>query len=118
MEEVLIRVCSDYGFKAGRIEGLTGVWIGNEKIAALGIRCSRWVTMHGFALNVSTNLSYFENIVPCGIQGKAVTSLQKLTGRVIDANEVKQRIVFHFENVFDVSVQPKGSRKELEQNFL
>lgn len=118
LEEVLIRVCSDYGFKAGRIEGLTGVWIGNEKIAALGIRCSRWVTMHGFALNVNTNISYFENIVPCGIQGKAVTSLQKLTGRVIDANEVKQRIIFHFENVFDVSVQPKGGRKELKQNFL
>lgn len=118
LEEVLIRVCSDYGFTAGRIEELTGVWVGNEKIAALGIRCSRWVTMHGFALNVNTDLNYFENIVPCGIQDKAVTSLQKLAGRVIDTNEVKQQIVFHFEKVFDVSMQPKGSQKELEQNFL
>lgn len=118
LEEVLIRVCGDYGFEAGRIDGLTGVWIENEKIAALGIRCSRWVTMHGFALNVNTDLKYFENIVPCGIQDKAVTSLQKLMGKEADLNEVKQRIVFHFEKVFDVSMRSKGSHKELDQNFL
>ena len=118
LEEVLIRVCGDFGFEAGRIDGLTGVWIENEKIAALGIRCSRWVTMHGFALNVNTDLKYFENIVPCGIQDKAVTSLQKLIGKEVDLNEVKQRIVFHFEKVFDVSMRSKGSHKELDQNFL
>lgn len=118
LEEVLIRVCADYGFKAGRIDGLTGVWIGEEKIAALGIRCSRWVTMHGFALNVNTNLDYFRNIVPCGIQDKAVTSLQKLTGKEIDLKEVKERIVFHFEKVFDVQIVAKGGKAEVEKNFL
>ena len=118
LEEVLILVCADYGFEAGRIDGLTGVWIGNEKIAALGIRCSRWVTMHGFAFNVNTNLDYFNNIVPCGIQDKAVTSLQKLTGKEIDLNEVKERIVFHFENVFGVTIEARGGRQEVEKNFL
>ena len=118
LEEVLIRVCADYGFEVGRIDGLTGVWIGDEKIAALGIRCSRWVTMHGFAFNVNTNLEYFNNIVPCGIQDKAVTSLQKLTGREIELNEVKEKIVFHFEKVFGVRIERKGGRQEVEKNFL
>lgn len=118
LEEVLIRVCADYGFKAERIDGLTGVWIGEEKIAALGIRCSRWVTMHGFALNVNTNLDYFQNIVPCGIQDKAVTSLQKLTGKELDLKEVKERIVFHFEKVFEVQIVAKGGKAEVEKNFL
>tara|TARA_R110000868_G_scaffold306734_3_gene568076 strand:+ start:2689 stop:3411 length:723 start_codon:yes stop_codon:yes gene_type:complete len=118
LEEVIIRVCGDYGFEAGRIEGLTGVWIGEEKIAAMGIRCSRWVTMHGFAFNVNTNLSYFQNIVPCGIQDKAVTSLQKLVGNEINMKEVKERIVLHFQDVFDVSLESKGGQQELEKNFL
>lgn len=118
LEEVLIRVCADYGFEAGRIDGLTGVWIGEEKIAALGIRCSRWVTMHGFALNVNTKLDYFQNIVPCGIQDKAVTSLQKLTGKEIDLKEIKERIVFHFEKVFEVQIVGKGGKAEVEKNFL
>lgn len=118
LEEVIIKVCGDYGFEAGRIDGLTGVWIGEEKIAAMGIRCSRWVTMHGFAFNVNTDLSYFNHIVPCGIQGKAVTSLQKLTGKEINVQEVKERIVFHFEDVFDVWVKPSGGQQELETNFL
>lgn len=118
LEEVIINVCGDYGFEAGRIDGLTGVWIGEEKIAAMGIRCSRWVTMHGFAFNVNTDLSYFNHIIPCGILDKAVTSLQKLTGREMDTQEVKERIVFHFENVFDVQIQSKGGRQELEKNFL
>ncbi len=118
LEEVLIKVCADYGFEAGRIEGLTGVWIGEEKIAAMGIRCSRWVTMHGFAFNVNTDLSYFQHIVPCGIQDKAVTSLEKLTGNKMDLAEVKERIVFHFENVFGIRLQSKGGQAELEKNFL
>lgn len=118
LEEVIIKVCSDYGFKAGRIDGLTGVWIGQEKIAALGIRCSRWVTMHGFAFNVNTDLTYFGHIVPCGIQDKAVTSLQKLVGSEINMKEVKERIVFHFQNVFDVDIQSVGGQHELEKNFL
>lgn len=118
LEEVIIRVCADYGFEAGRIDGLTGVWIGEEKIAAMGIRCSRWVTMHGFAFNVNSDLSYFGHIVPCGIDDKAVTSLEKLIGKEIDIKEVKERIVFHFQDVFNVHLEDKGGQKELEKNFL
>lgn len=118
LEEVIIKVCADYGFETGRIDGLTGVWIGQEKICAMGIRCSRWVTMHGFALNVNTDLNYFNNIVPCGIQDKAVTSLEKLTGAPVDIDKVKKRIVSHFEEVFEVRIEDKGGQEELEQNFL
>lgn len=118
LEEVIIRVCADYGFKAERIEGLTGVWINDAKICAFGIRSSRWVTMHGFALNVNTNLEYFDNIVPCGISDKAVTSLEKLLGKPVPQEEVKQRIVFHFEKVFDTRIIAKGGREEVEQKFL
>lgn len=117
LEEVLIKVCADYGLEAGRIDGLTGVWIGEEKIAALGIRSSRWVTMHGFAFNVNTNLSYFGHIVPCGISDKAVTSLQAQLGKEIDQNEVKERIVTHFEEVFEVTILRSGGTQELEQYF-
>ena len=118
LEEVIILVCADYAFDAGRIDGLTGVWIGEEKICAMGIRCSRWVTMHGFALNVNTNLQYFNNIVPCGIEDKQVTSLQQLLGKEVDTEEVKKRIVKHFENVFEISIKPSGTQTELEHNFL
>ncbi|MTI88470.1 MAG: lipoyl(octanoyl) transferase LipB [Balneolaceae bacterium] len=118
LEEVIICVCDDYGFKAERIEGLTGVWVGEEKICAMGIRCSRWVTMHGFALNVNTDLRYFNNIVPCGINDKAVTSLQKLAGHPIGLQEVKERVIFHFQEVFDVSISDNGQMQELEHNIL
>lgn len=117
LEEVLIKVCADYDLEAGRIEGLTGVWIGEEKIAALGIRSSRWVTMHGFAFNVNTDLSYFNHIVPCGISDKAVTSLQAQLGKKMNQNEVKEKIVSHFEEVFNVEVKSNGGRQELEQYF-
>lgn len=118
LEEVLIRVCADYGFEAGRIDGLTGVWVGQEKICAMGIRCSRWVTMHGFAFNVNTNLDYFRNIVPCGIDDKAVTSLKKLTGTDVDPEEVKKRIISHFEDVFEVKTDHRGGEQEIRQNIL
>lgn len=118
LEKVIIRVCADYGFKAERIEGLTGVWIDDAKICAFGIRSSRWVTMHGFALNVNTNLEYFDNIVPCGISDKAVTSFEKLLGKPVSQEEVKQRIVFHFEKVFETRIIAKGGREEVEQKFL
>jgi lipoyl(octanoyl) transferase len=118
LEEVLIRVCADFGFEAGRVDGLTGVWVGDAKIAAMGIRCSRWVTMHGFAFNVNSDLSYFNHIVPCGIQDKEVTSLEKLIGRPLDLNEVKKRIVTHFEDVFEIDIQGLGGQQELEKNFL
>lgn len=118
LEEVIIRVCDDYGFEAGRIDGLTGVWVGDEKICAMGIRCSRWVTMHGFALNVNTDLRYFNNIVPCGINDKAVTSLKKLCGKQTDPVEVKKSIIRHFQDVFEVSISDGGQMQELNHNIL
>ncbi len=118
LEEVIIRAVGDFDVKAERAEGLTGVWVAGQKICAMGIRCSRWVTMHGFALNVNTDLSYFNNIVPCGIINKEVASLESILGAKLDQNEVIDRIVFHFEKVFEVSVKPSGSVRELEHNFL
>lgn len=103
IEEVLIRTAADYGLVAERIKGLTGVWVGDEKLAAIGVRISRWVTSHGFAFNVTTDLSYFNLIVPCGIADRGVTSLKKLLGRDVDRGEVEQRIVRHFCDVFERS---------------
>lgn len=100
IEEVLIRAASDYGVEAGRIEGLTGVWAGREKLAAIGVRIARWVTSHGFALNVTTDLEYFNLIVPCGIADRSVTSLARLLGHPVDRVEVEDRIVAHFGDVF------------------
>ena len=117
LEEVIIGVCADFGFEAGRIDGMTGVWVDQAKICAMGIRSSRWVTMHGFALNVNADLSYFNHIVPCGISDKAVTSLEQLTGDKVDMVEVKRRIVFHFEKVFESLIEARGGLKELEQNY-
>lgn len=104
LEEVIIRVCADYGITAGRESKLTGVWVDGAKICAMGIKCSRWVTMHGFALNVNTDLSYFGHIVPCGITDKPVTSLQALTGAHIPLSEVKERILVHFGEVFNTRI--------------
>jgi lipoyl(octanoyl) transferase len=110
LEEVTISVLAGYGIKGDRSPGETGVWIdpgvrGKErKICAIGVRCSRWVTMHGFALNVNTDLDYFGNIVPCGITGKQVTSLQKELGRSVDIGEVKNAWKREFEKVFGVEL--------------
>ncbi|MGE5359406.1 MAG: lipoyl(octanoyl) transferase LipB [Bacteroidales bacterium] len=100
VEEVLIRTLRDYRVEGGRIQGLTGVWVGAEKIAAIGIRISRWITSHGFALNVSTDLDYFRLIVPCGISDRGVTSLEKLLGRRVPMGEVEERLTSHFCEVF------------------
>jgi lipoyl(octanoyl) transferase len=100
LEEVLIRTAADYGVHAERIEGLTGVWVGGEKLGAIGVRISRWVTSHGFALNVATDLDYFSLIVPCGIADRGVTSLARLLGRPVDSAEVERRLVIHFCHVF------------------
>ncbi|HKK46522.1 MAG TPA: lipoyl(octanoyl) transferase LipB [Balneolaceae bacterium] len=117
LEEVIIRTCGDYGIEAGRIEGLTGVWVGEQKICAMGIRCSRWVTMHGFAFNINADLSYFDNIIPCGITDKEVTSLQALLGHEVDETDVKEHLVNHFEEVFDISIKKVDSLPELDEQF-
>lgn len=107
LEEVFINTLADYGLKGERSVGETGVWLdanikGKErKICAMGIKCSRWITMHGFAFNVNTDLSYFSHIVPCGIQHKQVTSLAQELGKVVDLSEVKYRVKKHFEKLFN-----------------
>ena len=110
MEEVIIRTLADYGLKGERSEGETGVWLEVEtpfarKICAMGVRSSRWVTMHGFALNVNTDLGYFDNIIPCGIRGKAVTSLNlELAKEKVEEALVKERILKHFEELFEATL--------------
>lgn len=106
LEEVIILTLKEYGLDGTRSEGETGVWLGvgtpfARKICAMGVRASRWVTMHGFALNVNADLGYFDNIIPCGIKGKAVTSLHVELGYEVDEEEVKQRILQHFKVLFE-----------------
>jgi len=101
LEEVLIRTARDFGVEAGRVSGRTGVWSGGRKLAAIGVRVSRWVTSHGFAFNVTTDLSYFDHIVPCGIADAGVTSLLDRTGRRHDLEEVARAATFHFGAVFE-----------------
>lgn len=109
LEEAVILTLADYGLQAGRYPGYTGVWFDADndrarKICALGVRCSRWVTMHGFAFNVNPDLDYFNNIVPCGIDDKAVTSLQAELGREVDINEVKQILKGHISVLFGMEI--------------
>jgi len=106
LEEAIILTCSEYGLIAGRIDGLTGVWIEPDednarKICAFGVKASRWISMHGFAFNVNTDLSYFSHIVPCGIATKGVTSLAKELGYKMDESEVKNRVLGHLSNLFE-----------------
>ena len=101
VEDVMIRVCADYGVTAGRIKGLTGAWVGAEKIGAIGVRISRWITSHGFAFNVSTNLDHFRLIVPCGISDRDVTSLEKASGRRVAIVDVEDAFVHRFAETFD-----------------
>lgn len=101
LEAVMIRCCADFGIEAGRVDGLTGAWVGEQKVGAIGVRISRWVTSHGFALNVGTDLSAFDLIVPCGIQDRGVTSLERLVGRPIPLGDVMDRLEQHFAAVFE-----------------
>ena len=111
LEEIIIRTLAEYGINGERSSGETGVWLdagspGKErKIAAFGVRCSRWITMHGFAFNVNTDLQYFDGIIPCGIKNKQVTSLARELGRYIDLGEVKEKIKTHFEEVFEAELK-------------
>jgi lipoyl(octanoyl) transferase len=110
LEEAIIRTLSDYQIAAGRIEGLTGVWIdyieqkNPRKICAMGVKSSRWVTMHGFALNVNSDLNYFSHIIPCGIDDKAVTSLNKELGGDVDLKEVKEKVKKHLSDLFEMEL--------------
>jgi lipoyl(octanoyl) transferase len=100
LEEVLIHASAAFGVDAGRSPGLTGVWVGPDKLAAIGVRISRWITSHGFALNVNTDLSQFDLIVPCGIHDRGVTSLQRVLGRTVAMAEVEEAVVDAFGRVF------------------
>lgn len=110
LEETVIQTIAEYGIKGQRSKGETGVWIDPgvpgkaRKICAIGVRCSRWITMHGFALNVNTNLDYFNHIIPCGIQNKTVTSIQKETGKEVNFDEAKSIYKSKFEKVFGVKL--------------
>jgi lipoyl(octanoyl) transferase len=105
LEEVFVGVMRDFGIDSGRLDGAPGVWVGNEKLVAMGVHVSRWVTSHGFALNVNTDLRYFEAIVPCGLRDKGVTSLAKLVGRPVDMETVMQRTVERFGEVFGMEIE-------------
>jgi lipoyl(octanoyl) transferase len=117
IEEVIILTLAEYGIKAGRSAGETGVWIDPEvkgrerKICAIGVRTSRWITMHGFALNVNTNLDYFNFIVPCGISNKQVTSLERELGHTVSLEEVKEKVKKNFEKVFNTVLRTQKSDK-------
>lgn len=109
LEEAVILTLADYGITAGRYPGYTGVWLDADndkarKICAMGVRCSRWVTMHGFAFNVNADLNYFKNIVPCGIDDKDVTSMQRELGRKMDMEEVKEKLKLHIAHLFEMKL--------------
>ena len=115
LEEVFIRTARDYGMEAGRSEGAAGVWVGNDKLTALGVHLSRWVTSHGFAMNVNTNLRYFEWIVPCGLHGKGVTSLAKLLGHAVEMEDVVSHLFRHFGEVFGVKIVETALQNSVRQ---
>jgi lipoyl(octanoyl) transferase len=112
LEEVFLGVARDFGVEAGRLAGAPGVWVGNDKLVAMGVHVSRWVTSHGFAFNVSTDLRYFDWIVPCGLRGKGVTSLEKLLGRPVAMEAAIARVVEHVGRVFEFEIEVERSRVE------
>ncbi|MFY8108283.1 MAG: lipoyl(octanoyl) transferase LipB [Bacteroidia bacterium] len=110
LEEAIINTLAEYGIVAGRYEGYTGVWLDADndkarKICAMGVRCSRWVTMHGLAFNVNSDLNYFKNIIPCGIDDKDVTSMERELGRKVDMDEVKEKLKIHLAELFEFEYQ-------------
>lgn len=118
LEEVIIKTCSEYGIDCGRNEKHTGVWIRDKKIAAIGIKVSRWVTMHGFAFNVNTDLNLFSGIIPCGIQDKTVTSLKEELGHEIDVLEVKAKLLNNFIKVFNYGEVKTMQSDEVMQTYF
>jgi len=123
LEEAIILTLADYGLKGGRVKGATGVWLDIKdpkkarKICAIGVRTSRWVTMHGFAFNVNTNLEYFNNIIPCGIEDKEVTSLEKELGEEQNISEVKNKLKCHFSDLFQINLEQQTSQELLERSI-
>jgi lipoyl(octanoyl) transferase len=118
LEAVLIGVARDFGLEAGRSAGAPGVWLGGEKLVAMGVHLSRWITSHGFALNVNTDLSYFNWIVPCGLPGKGVTSLAKLLGKKVPMEDVIERVVAHFSRVFGMDMELRDRVESGEQRRI
>ncbi len=121
IEESLIGALGEFGIMAGRMEGMTGVWVeapsGPAKIAAIGVHISRWVTSHGFALNVTTDLSYFQYIIPCGLAGRPVTSMERLLGRAPASEQVIAAVVEHFGRIFERRMTQRGSHQETAISF-
>jgi lipoate-protein ligase B len=119
LEEVMIRATAEYGIAAGRAAGKTGIWVGEthaaEKLGAIGVHISRWVTSHGFAYNVATDLRYFDLIVPCGIAERKATSLEKLLGRRVSSQEVRPRLAAHFGEVFGLQMHSSDQQELLER---
>ncbi len=113
LEEVIIKVCSEYGLNGSRVDKYTGVWIEDRKICAIGIKVSRWITMHGFAFNVNTDLKLFNGIIPCGISDKDVTSLSNELNKEISLKEVKEQIIHHFMNEFQYQQIEFKSKDEI-----
>jgi lipoyl(octanoyl) transferase len=105
LEETMIRTCADFGLAAGRIEGLNGAWIGERKVGAVGVRISRWVTTHGLALNVNSDLRQFEMIVPCGIEDKGVTSVSAELGRTVCVADLFEPLARHFAGLYDADIE-------------
>lgn len=105
LEEIIILTLEKYGIKGSRIAGLTGVWVENNKICAIGVKISRWITMHGFALNVNTDLSYFKNIVPCGIANKGVTSMAEQLDKSMSIELVKMKLIHYFKEIFELDIE-------------
>ena len=117
LEEVIIKTMNHFGLEGSRKDGLTGVWINDRKIAAIGIKVSRWVTMHGFAFNVNTDLSFFNGIIPCGIKDKEVTSLKNELGETVNLDEVKSKLLNEFKNIFNYDKIDNAEDIRSEINF-
>lgn len=113
LEETIIRTCAEYGITGGREPKYTGVWVEDRKIAAIGIKISRWITMHGFAFNVNTDLSFFSGIIPCGITDKDVTSIKKEIDKDLDINEIKTKLVNNFSEIFGYTSVNHVTKEEI-----
>jgi lipoyl(octanoyl) transferase len=118
LEEVFIGVAREFAIEAARMAGAPGVWVGNDKLVAMGVHISRWVTSHGFAFNVNSDLRYFDCIVPCGLHDKGVTSLARLLGRPVEMDRVAERVIEHFGTVFGMTMEVEESKASIPSSQL